>query len=63
MYLRKEVPIMANENYVDSLAQDAEVITNQDLDIISAAPLVSTVAPVFVFGTVLGGLLSLIFDD
>lgn len=54
---------MANENYVGSVAQDAEVITNHDLDIISAAPLVSTVAPVFVFGTVLGGLFSLIFDD
>ena len=54
---------MANENYVDSLAQDAEVITNQDLDIISAAPLVSTVAPALVFGTIIGGLFDLLFDD
>lgn len=54
---------MANENYVGSVAQDAKVITDHDLDIISAAPLVSTVAPAFVFGTVLGGLFSLIFDD
>lgn len=54
---------MANENYVDSLAQDAEVITNQDLDIISAAPLVSTVAPAPVFGTTISGLFKLLFDD
>jgi hypothetical protein len=54
---------MANENYVGSVAQDAEVITDHDLDIISAASLASNVAPVFVFGAVLGGLFSLIFDD
>ena len=54
---------MANENYVGSVAQDAEVITDHDLDIISAAPFVSTVAPVVVFGTIIGGLFDLLFDD
>ena len=54
---------MANENYVGSVAQDAEVITDHDLDVIYASPVVPTIAPVFVFGAVLGGLFSLIFDD
>ena len=54
---------MANENYVGSVAQDAEVITDHELDIISAAPYGTSVAPVIVFGAVLGGLISLIFDD
>ena len=54
---------MANENYVGSVAQDAEVITDHELDIISAAPYGTSAAPVIVFGAILGELFNLIFDD